>query len=315
MNDETLRKNGPPDTFDNTLIGNWTCPRQFYYFLRRIDYQESPAYFTFGRAFGQGINKWHEGQKSNLTIEERIFLAQEEARRIWVKDQPLEKGNDTFINLVEMIDSYCRLNLEVEPWITVAAEVGFKLPIPGTSCYYAGSLDSYIEWPGYGLLLREDKTTGGYLTQSFIDQWSFSSQITGYIWALAQILGEIPFGALMNMASKRPRKDPDLRFSRNLETRSDWKVKKFMGETVSIIDSIRRQWDESSSEYWTWPRIGERVYSMCTGGIGKSPCMYRNLCLLDMEPWEFPKNYSYTIHGLIEKDTKWEPWEREGEDD
>jgi len=311
MKDSELRASGPPDTFDNTMLANYLCPRQLYFFLRRIEPEVKLAYFTFGRAFGQGINQWHETQDSMMSQEEREFLSQEEATRIWQKENPREKNNDNFNNLTHMISSYCSLYSQPEAWKMISAEVGFRLPIPETEIYYAGSLDAYIEWPGYGLLLREDKTTASYITESFITQWSHASQVTGYIWALEQTLGEMPFGALMNIASKRPRKDEILRFSRNLETRSKDQIDRFMTETISITDSIRGQWNKNS---WFWPKLGERNPMMCAGGIGRSPCTYRNICILDTEPWELD-GHEYSLHGLVENPHPWEPWEREGKDD
>lgn len=312
MKDSELRSAGPPDTFDNTMLGNYLCPRQLYFFLRRLEQSVTPPYFTFGRAFGQGINQWHETQNSSMSFAERVFLAQEEAKRIWQEEAPIEKKNDSFSNLTNMISLYCELYSQPEPWNMIAAEIGFRLPVQGTEIYYAGSLDAYIEWPGYGLLTREDKTTGAYLTEGFIAQWSHATQITGYIWALDQTIGEMPFGALMNMASKRPRKDDMLRFGRNLETRSAHKIKHFMTETITIADSIRTQWNPGQ---WTWPKLGERNPMMCVGGMGRSPCAYRNICILDTEPWEMPDDHEFSLHGLAENPRPWEPWEREGDDD
>ena len=310
MRDEELRAQGPPKDFDNTMISNFvSCPRALYWFMRRVISDYIPPYFTFGRAFGQGINTWHETQSGNLPIEARIAAAQKTAEDIWMKEQPMEKGNDNFANLTSMIDTYCWVYGKDEAWETIATEIGFQVPIPGTTVNYSGALDSYINWPGYGLLLREDKTTGNYITDAFINQWTHSSQVTGYIWALWQTLGEEPFGALMNFASKRPRKDATLRFSRDLQKRDEFRTQRFMEDTVELIDNIRRQWDT-----WKWPQWGERNPMNCVGGPGKSPCAYRPLCLLPTDPWELDKDLNLVGMGFSER-PPWTPWAREGDDD
>ena len=180
MLDEELRAQGPPKDFDNTMISNYlSCPRALYWFQRRIVSDYTPPYFTFGRAFGQGINTWHDLQDSPLSIEDKIAQAQKTAEDIWIKEAPTEIRNDNFSNLTEMIADYCWVYSAPEQWRTIASEIGFQIPIPGTSVNYSGALDGYIEWKGYGILNREDKTTGNYITDAFINQWTHSSQVTG----------------------------------------------------------------------------------------------------------------------------------------
>ena len=306
MNNSELHEAGPPSTFDNTMLASYLqCPRNLYFFLLGIRPVLTPPYFTFGRAWGQALNTWHS-LEGKMTNEERLFLAQETASKIWASENPEEKGVNTFSILQSLLNLYAQTYPGPELWKTLATEVGFEFPIPGTSFNYGGSLDSYISWEGYGLLFREDKTTGEYLSSTYIAQWSHSSQVTGYTWALNQILEEPCLGGLLNIASKRMRKDKELMFTRNIETRSEWKVQKFMQETIGIADMIRREWD-----HWTWPKWGERHPNTCSGGMGKSPCPYRNLCILDNDPWEVELNLG--IHGLREVGP-WKPWEREGDD-
>lgn len=312
MLDSKFREQGPPEKFDNTMIANYVdCPMKFYWFMRRLAPVTTPAYFTFGRAFGQGINKWHETQEGSGDNELRLLAAKKVAHDIWVAEHPTEKGNDNYANLMLVLEEYTDKYSQPEAWTTVATEIGFVQPIPGTTVSYAGSLDSYIEWPGYGKLLREDKTTGGWLDASYLRQWDHASQVTGYYWALWREIGEEPFGCLMNLASKRPRKDPDEKFSRVLQKRSDWKINQFMGETVRIIDQIRNEWD-----VWEWARLGERNPINCGGGMGRTPCDYRAICRQDAQPWDIEKNIKPNFAGMGFKELPpWQPWEREGTDD
>jgi len=307
MLDKELREKGPPDTFDNTLITSYlSCPRAEYWFLRRLGRKKTPSYFVWGRAFGAAISVY--SSLEGKPLEERKLKAMLAARKIW-DNEDLEifdnRPNDTWENLEATFDLYVDAYGEKEPWHSIQHEVGFKFPIPHTSLFYGGSLDDYIEWPPYGTLLREDKSTGAYITPTYLASWKHSSQVTGYIWAVRQMVENV-FGALMNITSKRPRKDPLLRFHRQLETRSDWRITEFIQQTVGIADTIRGEWDK-----WEWPKWGERNPYQCAGGPGISPCIYRNLCLQEMEPWELEDKYNFSEEFTWREE--WTPWKRQGE--
>lgn len=314
MDDTVMREAGPIDTGDNTIISNYVkCHRKLYWFLRRYVRERTPSYFTFGRGFGQGINKYHEMQGKNFSWDERRLAAAKEAAQIWHKEDPFIRPGDksnTLENMLLLLKLYCETYQDDEDWIVIASETGFRLPIPGSPFYYAGSLDCYIQWPNLGLLLREDKTVGDYITDNYLAQWTHASQVTGYIWALGSVIGEEPYGCLMNIASKRNRKVPSDRFARQLETRTEWKISRFMEETVKIMEQIANEWED-----WCWAKTGERDPISCAGGMGRGPCEYRSLCLLDMDPWNFPPSYSFSVAGLEETIRPWAPWEREGTDD
>uniref|UniRef100_A0A6H1ZD13 PD-(D/E)XK nuclease superfamily protein n=1 Tax=viral metagenome TaxID=1070528 RepID=A0A6H1ZD13_9ZZZZ len=312
MKDIELKEGGPPDTFDNTLITNYLkCPRQEYWFLRGLDYVRTPSYFVWGRAWGATLNSWHHQENQGKSKEWRETMALLAGGKVW-NSEPVEifdsRPNDTWDNLVSTFKYYIEAYGETEPWQQIGDEVGFRFPIPHTLIFYGGSLDSYVEWKPYGTLEREDKSTGSYITPNYMAQWGSVSQITGYTWALQQIV-EKPFGVLMNVSSKRPRKEPLLRFSRELQTRSEWRTAEFIRETVRIADLIRGEWDQ-----WEWPKWGERNPYSCVGGPGLSPCLYKSLCLQEMPPWELEETYNFEEQFSWRK-KKWSPWEREGEED
>jgi hypothetical protein len=306
MLDHELRAEGPPDTFDNTIIGNYcSCPRKLYWFLRGIDYKNTPPYFITGRALGAGLNAFYETEGS---LKERTVTAILAAESLWDEEAPEEGRNDTRDNLRRLLKEYAQCYPR-EPWVQKSkhGELGFAFPIPGTLVYYAGSVDAYIEWSGYGVLIREDKSKGGYLDTNYQKHWDRASQVTGYLWAIAQIIGETPFGALMNLISKVKQKEPQNQFARNLVTKSEFQLNEFMSDTVMTIDRIRREWD-----HWTWNKDGERMYLECMGGAGKSPCLYNSLCRIEMYPWDLDDNYQYDEEYSL-REGKWAPWEREGD--
>lgn len=312
MNDSELREKGPPSEFDNTMLSYYKqCPRYLYWFLRGLYYKRTPSYFVYGRAWGAVLNDWHgtAGRPLELRKTQALLVG----RRIWEAEN-IEifdnRPNDSWENLEQTFDLYVDIYGEEESWVQVKGEQGFCFPIPGTTISYGGAIDAYVEWKGYGILAREDKAPGGYITPGYAAQWSRVSQIAGYYWALLQLV-EKPFGILMNIASKRPRKNPEDRFSRFLEKRSKWRIAEFMRDTVLLADDVRREWDRGR---WFWAKLGERDSYACAGGPGKSPCVFRDLCLQEAFPWDIEEdldvfqNYSW-------REKKWAPWKREGKEE
>ena len=309
MRDKELREGGPLDTFDNTILTNYIkCHRQTYWFLRGLDYIKTPSYFVWGRAWGATLGSWHDPEDEGRNLELRITKALLEGKKVWNSEEVElfeNRPNDSWENLESTFRLYVKAYGETENWKQLKPEVGFRFPLKETSIYYAGAIDSYMEWKPYGVMGREDKSTGSYVTPGYMAQWGHVSQVTGYIWALHQLV-EKPFGILMNVSSKRPRKDAELRFSRELQTRSEWRIAEFMKETVIIADSIRKEWD-----HWTWAKTGERSPYGCVGGPGLSPCLYRDLCLQEMLPWDLEESYDLESQFSWRK-KKWSPWTREG---
>jgi hypothetical protein len=310
--DKELKEMGTPQVFDNTMLSTWNkCPRAFYWFMRRLDPADTAAYFTYGRACGVILNTWHSTQ-GELPPDVRFRMALEEGEKEWLKDLPEEYGDNTWDGLQLLFQHYRLVYGDEELWTYPykTGELGFTVPIPGTPYLYGGSIDAAIQWKNYGIFIREDKTTGGYITDSFLNQWDHASQVAGYIWAMEEVLGSPIQGVLMNVLSKKKRKagDENLRFSRPMVTKSAFKREHFIQETVRLIQEIEREYN-----LWEWPKYGERDPINCAGGMGRSACPYRRLCLLDQDPWDFPENFDYGP-GLHFREA-WAPWDRAGENE
>lgn len=310
MDDKELREKGPPEDFDNTILSNWTgCHRDLYWFLRGLDYKETPGYFVFGRAFGSSCNIWHSSEGDR--VKDRLEAALATGKKIWEKECPAEHETNNWETFEEVFKEYVVNYGEKEPWTMLygKGEKGFALPLPGApqGVKYCGAIDAPILWKPYGMLSREDKTTGDWVNQKFLDQWDYATQPTGYIWAFETVIGEC-FGCYMNIAGKKRRKEPSDRFARYLTKRTEGELERFMEESVRLVEEIWREWDCGQ---WNWDKTGKRNQMICVGGMGRSRCLYASLCALDLEPWEL-EEYSFldefTWRG------KWAPWERDGED-
>jgi hypothetical protein len=318
MDDNTARSSAPPDTWDNSMrVCFKQCPRKFYFtYLRRLGYPpgETPVYFTFGRAFGEGMNVWY---RHNATLpgtrehEERRLHAIASAVKLWKDEGGMDKGVDSESNLIrvltEYFDAYPR-----EKWSYVqrGEELGWVWPLAGTPYMLGGSLDGYAEWPSYGLFFVEHKTTGGYLTDAYIKQWYFSSQVTQYSWFLHNFHGGSAdvYGGLLNLVTKQapgPRsKWTTPKQSRLLIKKSRFQLEEFEEQFRNDLTIFERHW-----ESWYWPMEGPLFPTMCSGGPGLSKCPFMPICDSGIPYTEArPKAF-----GLIEKTEKWEPWKRQGD--
>lgn len=311
--DKELKESPPIDTFDNTMLTMyWCCPRKMYWFLRGADYKFVPPYFTFGKAWQEALVTWYLsseelGKTINEMSPEELFhhgeLAKSIARKVWAEDGATGAGVNTLENL-ELLFNWYMIEYPGEVWKVAEMEIGFVWPVRNTSYFLAGSMDGVISWPSFGDVILENKTTGLSLSDSYLKQFAFSPQISQYIWAYTMTKGrEIP-GCLINTASKRiPKtKRPDKIFARSLEKRSEFQLEQYEKDTILVIEDIMREWDR-----WLWPKTRNEIE--CTGGIGRAPCLFQNLCIgetpkEDINPLSFPE--------IKDRITPWEPWKRKG---
>jgi hypothetical protein len=314
MNDQELRSSPFPDTWDNTMRQMAaSCPRKLYFFLRGFDYASRPAYFVWGSAWEEIMATWysraHLLEHRSPEWAEHVLLSLNEGLRFWdetgVEDRTINKRSSFEPIFMSYLEHY-----PIEEWSLVeeGAEAGWTYPLLGTDWFLGGSLDGYIEWPSYGMLALENKTDGGYLTDNYVSSWSFSGQVTGYIWYLTKILGEQNvFGCLMNMVTKNvpgPRSRwTTPRFKRSLEKRSPIQLAEFEEQWAFEIHRFKRDfWDR-----WYWPMAVSK--DECAGGTGKAPCLFKAICSSDSKPTEaLPSIYP----GIVEREGRWEPWNRSG---
>ena len=110
----------------------------------------------------------------------------------------------------------------------------------------------------------------------------------------------------MNFASKKRRKDNELRFMRDVQRRSRDALETWRNDTLRICLTIQKEWDT-----WEWLPLGTRNPSTCAGGPGMSACEYNVLCRMEVP---FTQINPLALSGFKEVAT-WEPWNRLGEDE
>lgn len=323
LSERELRSQGPPRTYDNTLrTTNKQCPRKFYWWkIRGVDYLIRPIYFTWGTCWHQIKGHWYMSEgihaepysdewKRDATMSLLVGLnTWDNSGAVETEDRP----SDTRANLQALWKAWLKV-YPILPWTLVkgGAEMGWRWPLPlrggqASRYFLGGSMDGYIHWEDFGQLVLEEKTTGLWLSDFYLLQWAFSSQITGYIWYLNQLLGtEGTFGALLNIATKAVPKHGFVgktsQFETKMETRTDEQLREFETDWRRDIEDIEQSYDR-----WHWPKTTDTIN--CTGGIGKSPCPYKGICLSGVpkglvDPLAFP-NLTYRRQA-------WEPWKRTG---
>ncbi|MFA5036964.1 MAG: hypothetical protein WC479_07295 [Candidatus Izemoplasmatales bacterium] len=316
--DKLLREASPPREWDNTLLclpgKGGGCDRSTYWFLRGVVQKNTPPYFTYGKAWQDALGAWYT---TDGDIATRLKAAFATATRVWAEDGAEGSGDNTLEKLKWLLVFYAAEYPE-EHWKIVIhnnqMELGFCYPLRNTGYFLAGALDGYISWSSYGLLDLENKTSGIYLSDSFIAQWAWSTQVTQYFWGLSITLGSEPFGVLMNLACKRSVTDkavkefqnsgsvPDGAFSRSLEKRSAYQLEEFEKESYLVILDVEQEWTR-----WNWPKARDHMH--CSGGIGKSPCPYRRLCLQERPFYELEEP-EILGNDLAWRKEPWRPWER-----
>ena len=314
MNDSELRASAPPTTWDNSMRCMFkACPRRFYYWLRGFTYDPArvPTFFTWGRAFHQGLSSWYtygDTLPGTEAHQVRVLTAIDAAVRKWRDEGGIDNKLDSEENLRTKLLNYFLL-FPREPWHFVpgGAEAGWQWPLPGTSYMLGGAIDGYAEWPGYGLFFVEHKSTSAYLSDNYVKQWYFSSQIIQYSWYLRQLhTEEEVYGGLLNLVTKNI-KSPRSKWTTNEYERI--LVKKTALELAEFEEDFRQdlQTFERCWTNWYWPMSATTSPIECTGGIGKSRCLFVDVCLSRVP---FAQAQPSIFDGIVESNERWEPWNR-----
>ena len=316
MKDSIARDQGFPKKWDQTMF-RYSCKRKFYlWYLRRLDYRITPPYFIWGQAWQEQLSSWYGHPE--LDYEERINLAISVGQKHWEDSGTLEGKYDKPDSLRTILMFYS-LQYEFEPFEIVAldnkVELGFEIPFPPRpEILICGAVDGYINWPSFGPMVLENKSSGmDVYQQRYLNQWKYDPQPMTYYWALSETIGEEPYGVLMNLTSKKVTQAmlkafqsngeiPAKLFCRDIIRKSQFNVQEFYRSVSRSIEDFERQWDQ-----WEWPKTYDVIN--CVGGIGKSPCPYQKLCLMEADPWELEDD-EILIEGLEFKDEPWAPWER-----
>lgn len=294
-----------PKTWDNSMrsMGR-ECPRKLFFFLEGFEPKTSKAYFVWGSAWHLMMDKWYS---STATNKEKVLEAIAEGVAYFDDNITEESTDNTRDGLIAAFRYYIE-RYETDPFklIEGASEQGFQWPLVGSPYFYAGSMDGYIEWPSYGFLVLEHKTTSEYLGDSFIGQWEFSPQVTGYHWYLSK-LHEDTYGVLVNMITKKtpgPKsKWTTPRVARTLIRKTKFDLKEFEEDVIRDINYFKTCFDTL-----TWPKTTNP--RNCVGGLGFGACPFKSICLTQCDY----HNIDISLYdNLTIRAEEWRPWRRGNE--
>lgn len=215
---------------DNSALEKLSCPREFYYsFVRRRRLVSSKAGMNFGSTMHVAwAERYSQCGGNAITIEavNKSALAMTE----WLSDNP--QPAEDFRNLshaFRVFDAYNQ-NYGNEPYQIVTnprdgrplVEQSFMLPFMEVETwepdemnnehlvvipvFYCGKLDLAIR-DAHGLWVQDHKTTFQF-GDSFDKDMQRNSGQRGYVWALKQILGEMPRGYIIDAVRiRKPKRD------------------------------------------------------------------------------------------------------------
>jgi hypothetical protein len=291
-----------PKTWDNSMrsMGK-DCSRKLYFFLNGFEPKTSKAYFVWGSAFHLMMDKWYSSTDDSKT---KVLEAIGEGGAYFDDNITEESPDNTRDGLITAFRYYIE-RYETDPFKMVqgASEQGFQWPLLGTDYFYAGSMDGYIHWEPYGFLVLEHKTTSEYLSDSFIGQWEFSPQVTGYHWYLSK-LHENTYGVLVNMITKKvpgPRSNWSTpRVARTLVRKTEADLIEFETDVIRDINGFKTCYDTGIWPKTTNPRN-------CVGGPGRGACPFKQICLSQVD---YHKVDISIYENLKIRDEDWRPWRR-----
>lgn len=310
-------------TWDNSMrsMGN-QCPRKLYWWLRGYSWQSDskPIYFLFGSA-------WHEIKQYyyasfGITPEQdpvvRAIEAFEAGKKYWDENEVIRDLEtpthpvDNINNLKNLWAVFIAHNGEEPPPFSVIGtpELGWIWNIAQSflpeQLYLGGAVDDFIRHRNFGSIVLEEKTTSAYLTDAYMRQWEFASQLTGYAWMLSQF-GHEPT-ILLQAAHKRILKGTGStpQFASCLVEKTREQLEVFEDDWRAFLQTMEQN---RSNEIWSMS--GTTDPRQCVGGLGFSPCPYRGLCASGQQ---FSKCKPINFVGIGVREP-WTPWKRAGEQD
>jgi len=296
------------DTIDPTMGTTIDeCPRKFYLsFILNLTTKYEKDYFVSGRAWDAARGEIEKTDRGEL-----LPFGKRWDNAMKVLDEIYENANTQFINpkreksnIVSLLQLYLK-DFPNPPYKVLASNVGFKFPYK--DFYLGGELDRYMEWPPYGIVVGEDKTTVIVIGSRNYDNYragftlgQYANQITHYNWAVRQITENV-FGTCVLIASLDiPKRATTIRqqFDQIWIQHSEQKIRDYLDLCESRMSKIR--WCEKEGK---WPKSGRQ----CSGSWGFQACEFKELCLMDLPLDQI--NEETIPWNLYKQARRWRPWD------
>lgn len=300
--EQSISALGPPDCIDPTMGSAMDeCPRRFYWrHIRGVTPLTEPDYFVSGRAWDAALGEWFNPKEPNEKA--RFKAAAQAMQRTYDTSRcAYFHPKRTVENLFALFSKYV-LEMGDVQFKVLDSNVGFKLPYK--DFWLGGEIDRYTEWPHYGVVVEEEKTTLNYPEKKGWDNYvegfklgRYANQIKHYTWAVMQITGEI-WGVRVHISSLDiPARSTTKRtlFEQVWIKFTDDELLDYLSLCEQRMERILRCW-----ETWTWPKAGHH----CTGGWGFSKCEYAPLCRMKAPLHLIEVPFNEYLEG-----EPWRPWD------
>lgn len=254
--------------WDQTSLGSLLfCPRRYQYehILNYIPQQEAVE-LTFGSHYHKALEAYHKAFALGATYQEAQDAACKSAlstTKNWSTFQDRYRNPLTLLRTVlwytdkwgEFDEAQTVITSSGEP----AVELSFRMSIDritpdGEPYILAGHFDGLIIYGGFGLLIREIKTTKYTLDQSYFAKFSPNIQVTWYYTAAQVVLEEKPRAVLIDAAQVAITFSE---YNRQLVHRQPAHVDEFLHEVDDWIAQAERY-----AENKFWPK-NERNCFLC----------------------------------------------------
>ena len=167
---------------------------------------------------------------------------------------------------------------------------GFPLHPSGEPFLYTGRFDmlgTYLGRP----CVRDEKTTGGSLGDSWADQWDLRAQFMGYVWACQQAGIDLDTVIVRGISILKTK----LTIVEAVKTYPKYKVQRWYEQLRRDLVRLRAMWDDGYFDY----NFGES----CTAYGG---CQFRSVCgAQDPDAWH--SNYVVRHWSPLNKNPVEEP--------
>jgi hypothetical protein len=200
-------------------------------------------------------------------------------------------------NLCAVFDKYVKTFGIHHEYEVIESNVSFCFPY--LDFFIGGEMDQYVSWPRLGVVVGENKTTAGAISDTYLagfDLGQYAWQVCTYNWAARQITEDL-WGNYITVASldlpKRATTQRKL-FQRLMKQPSPIHIQSTLNKFESCVAKIRFNLKHNS-----WPMTGPH----CEGGWGFSACEYKYLCRIPLPPEEIEiplSKYRFA---------DWAPWE------
>lgn len=172
--------------------------------------------------------------------------------------------------------AYCA-HYPVEPFLVMAVEQVFSIPVPGTCHTYTGKFDAIIRYPNDDIAILEHKSEKRNGLKNLPEAWAARSQVSLYMWAAKQLYGKWPAHILLDVLRRQSDKGQEPpTFYRDCLERTEAQATEAIEDLVYVADRVEAL--RVSRADSPWPRSTDHCM------IGRFQCDYFPLCHIGVTP-------------------------------